>query len=449
MRIFSRYLVFKFFISFSIFFSINIAQAQDCPVMTGALIDACATNMPVPNTGGGSEGNNEILAFRTGSTDVSVANLVNALSYYSTTQPMPPEMPSVGQNFTDSYAANTPYVDALNMIANCGQSLFIDAFTANTIPSHSIFWIMQGITMTHPGPGYPFDFAFLCNNGPIYLLFSTDNSWSNSGNFANSSATNPDMARYFLTDFTGVDLNCNQVVYDYFPDQLTNDSMSDPNGASVQFPESGGSANVYFNDGCTPRTLFSPPATMGDNAICQTDGTTTQPMEFETTFCTDGEACTQDLCTVDLQDLPFSPGLCTNPPITTCEPNGDGCCPTNCNGPEVGESCFNPDGSAIPGCDEDCSAMGPLPICGDGSAQPNNGEECDSNDAASCASGFCNNDCTCQVVGNVYLEGSGILSCSFHSNLPDQNRVPKSMVFGFGLVLAFIIFNLRRRLNNL
>lgn len=193
------------------------------PYMTGAFINSC--------NGSCHEGNNEILFLNAGSCPFT-ANTSNIKIYYENTSP-------ATVNYTESFVSNASYVTSLNNAAaasGCASPLFIDASNGITeIPANATIFIMQS------NPCYEYNFSAFCSVKPIYILFTSDDSWVEAGNFANSAT--PGIIRYFRTIINGITYD-----YNYEPNLLTLQN----NGDCVSWPVGGGVANAYFNDGCTP-----------------------------------------------------------------------------------------------------------------------------------------------------------------------------------------------------
>jgi hypothetical protein len=203
------------------------------PQLTGILVNSC--------NGTCTEGNNELLFFRTGSNPISVTDGITAAAniqvYYGTASP-----PTA--NYTESFVSNTTWVNNWNTQAGCG-TLCYDALTAGTIPANSI------IVITQSGLCYTYDFSNFCSRGPIYVLFSNDPTWKNSGNWANENDGIPP-TRYFRTIVTS-SAGTTTIDYSYNTDMLT----SHADGDAISFPNCNSSsgcflaASTYFNNGCT------------------------------------------------------------------------------------------------------------------------------------------------------------------------------------------------------
>ncbi|HBG69377.1 MAG: hypothetical protein A2W93_15620 [Bacteroidetes bacterium GWF2_43_63] len=204
------------------------------PHMTGAFINSC--------NGSCLEGNNEILFFNAGSCPF-VANPATVQIYYQSASP-----PTI--NYTDSFATNASYVSDLNAAAaasGCASPLFIDASDGSTvIPAYATIFIMRS------NPCYAYDFSAFCAVKPIYILFTSDASWIEGGNFANTdNNAGASELRYFRSVINGTTYD-----YSYVPDLLT--SHGDGDCIAFDYPIGTGAASDYFNDGCTPPTPVLP-----------------------------------------------------------------------------------------------------------------------------------------------------------------------------------------------
>lgn len=193
--------------------------------MTGALINAC--------NGSCQEGDNEILFFNSGGYSIPVSSSNIIVEYGSS-------LPAL--TYTDAFTTNSAYITSLNSAAGCG-TIFVDAVSAGTIPANTSFMIVRNTIC------YSYNLSSFCP-GPVYVLFSTDASWSTGGNFANSGSTG--VLRYFRVDFTGV--GGSVIDYNYQPHLLSGQT----DGDAVTFPIGGGSADSYFNSGCNPDVMVLP-----------------------------------------------------------------------------------------------------------------------------------------------------------------------------------------------
>lgn len=224
--------------------------------MTGALINSC-------DDASCTEGYNEILFFNSGPCPIDVSNSVNAAAnikvYYEKQYP-----PTA--NYTESFVSEPTIINSFNSLAYNGGSgctspnpLFIDALTEGTIPENAIFFI------TREDLCYPYDFVDFCDYGPIYVLFSSDGTWSVDGNFANIS----DNTRYFKTIINSIGGATTTIDYSYETADLTEQD----DGDAISFPvpavaEVVNPACAYFNNGCVPPTTVLPVNLFSFNVEC-------------------------------------------------------------------------------------------------------------------------------------------------------------------------------------
>lgn len=210
--------------------SVAIPSCSICPHMTGALINAC--------DGTCSEGDNEILMFNSGSYSIPVSP-ANIKVFYGSVS----TLSTSADNYTESFTTSPSITSNLNSLASCG-TLFYDASAAGTIPANSVLMIMRSTAC------FNYDFSSFCSAGPIYVLYSTDASWTTAGNFSNGATAG--VLRYFKTDFSSVGAAC-VTNYNYEPNHLVGGD-----GAGISFPDAGGAASSYFNNGCSPPTIILP-----------------------------------------------------------------------------------------------------------------------------------------------------------------------------------------------
>lgn len=199
---------------------------SECPRLTGALINSCQ--------GTCMEGDNELLFLTSGSYSIPVS-AANIVVKYEAASP-------ATITYTDALTTNATFINTLNTTAGCG-TLFYDAMAIGRIPPNTEFIVMRSTAC------YGYDFSTFCSSGPIYVVFSSDASWTTGGNFSNSCAP----LRYFRTDFTGFAAGC-VIDYSYDPCLLTVGG----DGDAVTWPLAGGAADNYFNDGCQPSVTILP-----------------------------------------------------------------------------------------------------------------------------------------------------------------------------------------------
>ncbi len=200
----------------------GIIQAQHAYI-TSVLINSC--------NGSCGEGDNEIIFGNTGSGSLTV-NTTNLQLFYGSTSP-------ASTSYTDALTTNPTTTANLNAAAGC--SLFTDA-VGSTIPPNSSFLVVKNTICTDA-----LVWSGLCGNAPIYIIYSTDASWSSGGNFGNGTGVN----RYFRSTIT---TTSGTVTRDYvynLPSTYSND------GAFANWSNAGGSAVLYGDNDCaiTPVAL--------------------------------------------------------------------------------------------------------------------------------------------------------------------------------------------------
>ena len=204
-----------------------------CPLLTGALINSC--------DGTCSEGDNELLFLNSGSyaipvtsSAVAAANMI--VSYNATSPPT--------TVYTNSFTTNSTVTSSLNLNTGCG-TIFYDALTVGTIPPNS------PIVITRSSACFNYDFSAFCGLGTVYVLYSTDADWLPGGNFVNGDIAGD--LRYFRTNFSAFS-GCGITDFNYEPFLLT----AGGDGDAITFPSTGGAANNYSNNGCSPSAAVLP-----------------------------------------------------------------------------------------------------------------------------------------------------------------------------------------------
>lgn len=195
------------------------------PGATAVYVDACDGSC-------GFEGNNELIWGTTGSYGMSVANSGPSLNYNSSTPP--------SSTFISTYGSYPSNLAALNAAVGgtCASTTFIDPNTQGYIPPNSKFLIAHSCLCIPAA----YDFASLCGNGPIYVVFGNNATWPCNGGggiFGNSGSG----IRYFDLNFSawGVSLD---PIYNFAPSSLIGGD-----GAYALFNPSGGAATTYSNSG--------------------------------------------------------------------------------------------------------------------------------------------------------------------------------------------------------
>lgn len=201
----------------------STVACDTCAYLTSALINSC-DNLPC------TEGDNEMLFFNSGNYYVSTAAADITINYGSTS-PAP-------NTYGDSFTTNSNAIDSMNADPGCA-GVYIDASTVSNIPPNSSFLILNETVCADA-----FDWSSMCSGGGnIYVLFSSDPTWTSSGQFSNSP---PASGRFFRTIFGGCTLD-----YSY------DNTLPSGDGAIVFWDETGGNAASYDTNGCSlPATVL-------------------------------------------------------------------------------------------------------------------------------------------------------------------------------------------------
>lgn len=191
--------------------------------ITSVLINSC--------NGTCLEGDNEIIFGNTGAGSLLV-NSANLQINYSSTSP-------ALTSYTDLLTTNPATTAALNTAAGC--PLFVEA-VGTTIPSNAAFIVVRSTICTSA-----LNWTGLCGSAPIYIIYSTDPSWSATGNFGNGTGVN----RFFRSTITS-SVGTSTIDYTYnLPSAFAND------GAFANWTNAGGNAVFYGDNDCaiTPTSL--------------------------------------------------------------------------------------------------------------------------------------------------------------------------------------------------
>jgi hypothetical protein len=189
------------------------------PHMSACIINSC--------NGSCDEGNNEIIFITTGNSSVLV-NSTNLQVFYGSSVNPPVD-------YTGSLVNNTATTNALNTLAGCGGPLFVDA-TGTTVPPNSMILLTQNGTCAGA-----VSMSGLCSLGTIYIVYSSDPSWTNGGNFVNGVGN----LRHFRTRITNTTSIINTIDYTYnLPTGMNTD------GASATWSSLGGAASGYNDNNC-------------------------------------------------------------------------------------------------------------------------------------------------------------------------------------------------------
>ena len=204
--------------------SIASVSCDTCAYLTSALINSC-DNLPC------TEGDNEMLFFNSGNYYVNT-NAAGITVNYGSTSPAP-------NTYADSFTANPNAIDSMNIDAGCA-GVYIDASTISFIPPNSAFLLLNETVCADA-----FDWSSMCAGASnIYVLFSSDVTWSSTGQFSNNP---PSSGRFFRTIMEGCTI-------DYLYDSL---NFPSNNGAIAFWDNSGGLSTSYDTNGCSlPATVL-------------------------------------------------------------------------------------------------------------------------------------------------------------------------------------------------
>lgn len=202
---------------------------NNCPQMTSLLINSCQ--------GACGEGDNEMVFLHTGDYMVPVSPSDFVFLYGPTNPPTP--------NFTQSLASTPAVITDMNNAAGC--TAFVDASDKGYIPPNTDFILVSSTTCMNGNQ----DLSALCANAPIYVVVTTDATWSTSGNFNNSTSCSGGQ-RFIRTDFTNFAAGC---LTDY---NWTCANVTGTDGDYAVWPNGGGAATVYGDDDCAPSTAILP-----------------------------------------------------------------------------------------------------------------------------------------------------------------------------------------------
>ena len=145
-------------------------------------------NAILVNSCGADEGLNELISVTTGSTPVTLANMIIDFPGVS-----PTNYCNTGACGTQTINENPAFVATLNGLAGCTPDLFV---SAAVIPAGATLFIFTG----NP-PTIPPDYTSLCGGGPIYAIFC-NNTTQTTGRFANSGTGTRDLTITFAPGVT-------------------------------------------------------------------------------------------------------------------------------------------------------------------------------------------------------------------------------------------------------
>lgn len=209
--------------------SISVTQTGTCepPHTTSVIINSCNTVC--------QEGQNELVFGNTG--DYSV--LVNETNFNFSYTNSPPTL----QNYTDNLTNNATTTQELNN--ECPATFpFIDAYGTTIPPSSS--WILANDDLC---PTDALDWTGLCFSGPIYVIYTTDPTWSLSGNFSNTTSG----IRPYQTSITTTSGQTFTIDYETDGSQYPDDD-----GVYATFDSNGGPATGYGDDDCIIQPVLLP-----------------------------------------------------------------------------------------------------------------------------------------------------------------------------------------------
>lgn len=210
--------------------TISVILTGSCvpPHITGVMINSCE--------GSCSEGNNELVFMNTGDYSINATD-GNVDVFYGSS-------PSPTNNYTETFTTNPATTAAINADAACGSSVYVDG-TGTTIPPNSVVIITDDDmcidALTWDG---------LCSVGTVYMLYTTDATWSAGGNWSNSTAAG---TRYFQSQFTTTSGTTFTIDYEY---DRTQNSGTD--GDYVTFSSAGGAPGAYEDNDCALTVTILP-----------------------------------------------------------------------------------------------------------------------------------------------------------------------------------------------
>lgn len=208
---------------YAVFFNLSAQQAQ----LVSALINGCGAN----------DGLSEFLVVYSGGTEITDVQASDIDIRYGTVSA------ATATGVTDSYTNNAAFITSLNNLlpGTCDFSFAGVTLGVTDIPAGSHILILNDGVVT------AIDFDGWCgqNLGTVYVMFSDDLTWTDTGTFANGPSSN----RFFRSVINGTTTD-----FDYSDQWATGD------GNYAQWNDGGGTAVVYGNYlNCTPTdTNFLP-----------------------------------------------------------------------------------------------------------------------------------------------------------------------------------------------
>lgn len=209
--------------------NLTFSLIQNCepPHLKSLVLNSCNTVC--------DEGNNEVIFGSSGDYSVTLNSANLTVTYGSSVSPT--------TDYTDPFVSNSAKTNSLNTDAGC-SGLFLDGLNVTVAPN-SKFMIIS----TDFCSGDGLDLSSLCGSGPIYVLYSTDPSWSSSGNFTNSTSAG---TRYLQSSISTTSA---LFIIDYSFDSGLN---SGADGDYVKWNSTGGLASEVGNNGCTRSATLLP-----------------------------------------------------------------------------------------------------------------------------------------------------------------------------------------------
>ena len=209
--------------------NLTFSLIQNCepPHLKSLVLNSCNTVC--------DEGNNEVIFGSSGDYSVTLNSANLTVTYGSSVSPT--------TDYTDPFVSNSAKTNSLNTDAGC-SGLFLDGLNVTVAPN-SKFMIIS----TDFCSGDGLDLSSLCGSGPIYVMYSTDPSWSSSGNFTNSTSAG---TRYLQSSISTTSA---LFIIDYSFDSGLN---SGSDGDYVKWNSTGGLASEAGNNGCTLNAALLP-----------------------------------------------------------------------------------------------------------------------------------------------------------------------------------------------
>ncbi|MBK8349583.1 MAG: T9SS type A sorting domain-containing protein [Saprospiraceae bacterium] len=212
-----------------------LCVSQDCPYITGAMINACGmTTM--------DEGNNEFVAFNTGGNGLSINNF--RFSYHNSS---PPPFNTSATLYINGGASGTVLTSNPGISLTGCSSINVVTDVTQVIPAGANVVMMYSSTNLTT-----FDLSNQCSGGAVYVIFintvntAAADGWSAMGNFANNPASGS--LRYLGITNTASPCNgANNIVS--YQGTAVQSWGSNADGNAVLWDASGNP--TYVNGGCS------------------------------------------------------------------------------------------------------------------------------------------------------------------------------------------------------